>query len=55
MENSLELAKGLQYSNEPSVAELAKAYITLMAHYNELKYHILKVQAELDYDPRAEE
>jgi hypothetical protein len=33
-----ELAKGLQNSNEKSVAELAKAYIALVKSYQDLIY-----------------
>jgi hypothetical protein len=46
MKNYLELAEGLQHSNEPAVAELAKAYLALSENYDELKYQYVKITAK---------
>ncbi len=46
MKNYRKLAEGLQHSNEPSIAELAKAYLALEASYEELRHQYVKVCAD---------
>lgn len=42
-----ELAEGLQNSNYPEVANLAKAYLALEVAYEELKHAYVKTTSEL--------
>ncbi len=46
MKTPLELAEGLQHSNEPSVSELAKAFLALEKAYGDLMSRYLKACAD---------
>lgn len=46
MDETLELARGLQNSNHEYVAKLAKAYLALSANYEELRHAYVKVTAQ---------
>ena len=46
MQDSLELAKGLQHSNIPEVVQIAKALIELHKEFEELRQDYIEVVGE---------
>lgn len=47
MNNALELAEGLQNSNEPSVVQVSRALLALKVSYDELQHRYVMLTSEL--------